>query len=94
VKWEDDGLALLEIANQRLYLQNYYTKDWAENFMLHLTVKDARACFDQVSALVGSGRFPSVRVTEPKQEPYRALVAYVWDPSGVLLHLAQWTPAT
>lgn len=35
VKWGDDNLALLEVADQRFYLQNYYAKEWAENFMLH-----------------------------------------------------------
>ena len=30
-------------------------------------------------------------VDGPKQEPYGALVTYVWDPSGILLHLAEWT---
>jgi hypothetical protein len=32
-------------------------------------------------------------VAAPKQEPYGACVTYVWDPSGVLLHLAQWDRA-
>ena len=27
---------------------------------------------------------------DAQYEPYGALVTYVWDPSGVLLHLAQW----
>lgn len=91
VKWSDANLALLEIANQRLYLQNGYAKEWAENCMLHLTVDDAEACFEQVTALIESKRFAGVRVSKPKQEPYGALVTYVWDPCGVLIHMAQWT---
>lgn len=93
LKWSDDGLALLEIADQRFYLQDYYVKEWAENSMLYVVVEDAEACCRQVTALVESGRFPGVRVSKPKQEPHGALVAYVWDPAGVLLHLAQWTNA-
>ncbi len=90
LKWSDERLALLEIADHRLYLQRYYVKEWAESSMLHLTVKDSRRCFEQLEALVASGRFPGVRVAGPRQEPYGALVTYAWDPVGVLLHLAQW----
>jgi predicted lactoylglutathione lyase len=91
VKWSDAGLALLEIADQRFYLQRYYVKEWAEDSMLHITVADARACFKQISELLATGRFPGARVAEPKQQDYGALVTHVWDPAGVLLHLAQWT---
>lgn len=87
----DDTLALMENANHRFYLQNYYTKEFAENMMLHITVADARACAEQIRELLASGRFPGARVSQPKQETYGAIVTYVWDPAGVLLHLAQWT---
>ncbi|MEM7346360.1 MAG: hypothetical protein AAF485_19140 [Chloroflexota bacterium] len=88
--WSDENLAILEIADQRFYLQNYYTKDWAENFMLHISVDDATAWKEHASALLSEGKFKDVRVEGPKLEPYGALVTYVWDPSGVLLHFAQW----
>ena len=93
VEWSDDNLALMEHANQRFYLQRYYVKEWAENSMLHITVEDALSSHIQIKALLDSGRFPGARVSEPKQEPYGAMVTYVWDPTGVLLHLAQWTHA-
>ena len=89
--WSDANLALLEMANQRFYLQRYYVKDWADNSMLHLTVADADHCYRKVSEMLADGRFPEARVAQPKQESYGALVTYVWDPCGVLLHLAQWT---
>jgi predicted lactoylglutathione lyase len=91
VKPLDDSLALLENGDHRFYLQRYYLKEFAENMMLHVTVADARACAKQIQELLASGRFPGARVSQPKQEPYGALVTYVWDPAGVLLHLAQWT---
>ncbi len=93
ITWSDENMALLENAGQRFYLQNYYAKEWADNCMLHVSVEDAESCFEQVTQLIETGRFPGTRVSKPKQEPYGALVAYVWDPCGVLLHLAQWTRA-
>lgn len=92
VEYEDSSLALLANGTHRFYLQNAYAKEWVENTMLHVTVSDARACHEQVSALLEAGRFPGARVARPKEEPYGALVTYVWDPAGVLLHLAQWLP--
>ena len=37
VNWraEDDTLAELELAGNRVYLQNYYNEGWANNFMMH-----------------------------------------------------------
>ncbi|SDW61642.1 hypothetical protein SAMN05216309_1484 [Nitrosomonas europaea] len=90
LEWSDDNLALFNLAGSRFYLQRYYVKEWAENSMLHISVQDAANCFTDITGLIESGRFPSVRVAPPKRESYGALVTYVWDPSGVLLHLTQW----
>ena len=91
LNWRDDsGLAELELANVRFYLQDYYQKDWAENFMLYIPVTDARAWWDFAREVIDSDpRFGESRVSAPKEEPYGALVTYLWDPSGVLLHLAE-----
>ncbi len=89
----DDQLALMANGGHRFYLQRYYQKDWLENTMLHLTVADAAACHAQIAAVLVNGAYGDARVAPPKQEDYGALVTYVWDPSGVLLHLAQWNDA-
>ncbi|MEO6688913.1 MAG: glyoxalase [Dokdonella sp.] len=89
-----DGLALVRVADeQHFYIQNYYIKDVAENCMLHLTVDDAQAWYRHVSAVLGSDAFEGARVQPPKRQPYGAIVTFVHDPSGVLLHLCQWDPS-
>ena len=88
----DGGLAELELADCRFYLQNYYNKDWANNFMLHITVDDAEAWWQHATRVINDGNWKHARLTEPKEESYGALVTYVWDPSGVLLHFAQPLP--
>ncbi|PQA31915.1 hypothetical protein [Amnimonas aquatica] len=90
LEWSDENLALFRLGGSRFYLQNFHVREWAENSMLHLSVRDAAACFRDISGLIADGDFPGARVAPPRQEPYGALVTYVWDPSGVLLHLAQW----
>ena len=87
-----DGLALVTLAEQQhFYLQDYYIKDVAENCMLHLTVSDAQAWHRHVASVLQGNRFPGARVQPPKLQPYGAIVTFVHDPSGVLLHLCEWT---
>lgn len=89
-KADDDGLAELELADCRFYLQDYYNKDWANNFMLHITVDDAEAWWKHASKAIDAGNYKNARVKEPEEQSYGALVTFVWDPSGVLLHFAEY----
>ena len=92
VNWEQGDLAELELGNCRFYLQRFYRKAWCENSMLHITVKDAAAWHRHVQAVLAERPYGAARVRPPQQEDYGALVTYVWDPSGVLLHFAQPLP--
>lgn len=86
-----DGLALVTLGErQHFYIQDYYIKDVAENCMLHATVDDAQAWYRHVAAVLQDSRFPGARVQPPKLQPYGAIVTFVHDPTGVLLHLCQW----
>ncbi len=90
LNWKaDHGLAELELANKRFYLQDYYSKDWAENFMMHILVDDAKAWWQHAADIIKVGDYKYARLNTPKLEDYGALVTHVWDPSGVLLHFAQ-----
>lgn len=89
-EWADDNLALFKLGPSRFYLQRGYAKEWAENTMLHVAVQDAAACFNAIRALLDTGKYPGARVAPPRSKPYGAQATYVWDPAGVLLHLAQW----
>lgn len=90
ITWEDDNLAVCELDGHTFYLQNYYNKDWANNTMLFFAVADTGAWFEHISAVLAEHSFPNTRVRPPKDEDYGARVTHVWDPSGVLLHFAQW----
>ena len=90
--WTDgNGLAQLELAGHRFMLQDFYVKQWAHNSMITIDVVDAGAWYEHVAAVIGVGSYGDVRVAPPKSEEFGALVTYVWDPSGVLLHFTQWT---
>lgn len=76
------------LGNALFRLQNYYAKQWAENFMMQFGVADARAWYDHVKSIVDSGRYKNIRVSEP-EEVDGAVITHVWDPCGVLLIFIQ-----
>jgi hypothetical protein len=88
-KAENNAIAELELGNGRFLLQNFYNKELAENFILHIGVADAAAWHKHAANVIKTGQYTNARLTEPKKESYGALVTYVWDPSGVLLHFVQ-----
>lgn len=83
----------MDLAGHRFMLQDYYVKQWAENFMLAIIVSDAAAWFERVSSVLACGEYGNARVAEPKVEDWGATVTYVWDPCGVLLHFTQFHPS-
>lgn len=85
-------LALVALGEaQHFYVQNYYVRAFAENTMLHVTVADAAAWYRHVEAALRGGGFGDARVQPPRPQDYGATTTFVHDPSGVLLHLCQWT---
>jgi catechol 2,3-dioxygenase-like lactoylglutathione lyase family enzyme len=87
--WSDGELALLSLAGRQMMLQDRYVKDWAENFMLTVEVASADDWYAHVSDVLAAGGYGGARVSEPRDEGW-ARVTYVWDPSGVLLHFAEF----
>ena len=85
-----EKLALIELGERRLYLQDYYVKEWAENFVIFIAVEDAQAWHDHTSAALKERSYLDARVWPPKAEEWGALTTYAIDPSGVLIHFAQW----
>jgi predicted enzyme related to lactoylglutathione lyase len=82
------GTADFELNGNRFRLQNYYVKDWADNFMLVMSVDDVEAWHRHVTAVAESGEFGAVR-TKPPERIDDSMVLHVVDPSGVLLIFVQ-----
>ena len=89
LNFESENLSEFELGGYRFYLQNYYEKSWCENSMLHIIVEDVQSWYENVKAILNKGSFGNARVSPPEKQGYGALVSFVWDPSGVLLHFAQ-----
>lgn len=69
-------------------LQNYYQKDWAENFMMLFEVDDVAAWHRHAKAVIDTGEYPGARIAEPEHVG-GATICHVWDPSGILLIFIQ-----
>ena len=90
VKDLGDALALVQLDERSFYLQNYFVEEFAQNTMLHIAVEDAQAWYEHVSSIVRTKKFAGARVQPPTRQAYGAVVTFVHDPAGVLLHLCQW----
>lgn len=77
-----------KLGNAQFRLQNYYNKDWAENFMMLFTVEDVQAWYDFAKPVIDSGRYANVHISEPESAGGARLM-HIWDPCGVLLIFIQ-----
>lgn len=91
-KLHDGEIAIFAIGATSFILQNYYQKEWAENFMMQLVVDDLDAWWRHIESLDLPGRFGVPAPQPPKLQPWGLTIAYVVDPSGVLWHVAQRPP--
>ena len=85
----DGDVAIFEIGSSGFILQNYYRKEWAENFMMQLMVDDLDAWWSHIEELDLAGKFGVKAPKAPALQPWGLRVAYVFDPSGVLWHVAE-----
>ena len=83
----DDGVRFCSFGDFGFLLQDFYVKDWAENFMMAMHVDDAQAFVDKAQAL--TGQFPQTKTQDAKLEDFGLIVGHVWDPAGVLWHITQ-----
>jgi uncharacterized glyoxalase superfamily protein PhnB len=85
----DSEVAIFQIGASSFVLQNYFQKDWAENFMMQLMVDDLDAWWSHISSLDLPQKFGVPAPKAPAVQPWGLRIAYVVDPSGVLWHVAQ-----
>lgn len=87
--WSDGEYAEMELGGVRFFLQKYYHKGWANNFMFYINVEDVQAWFEHASEVIKNGRYGKARINAPSKQPHGDIVCHVWDPTGILLHFAQ-----
>ncbi|MGB9070246.1 MAG: hypothetical protein WCC21_16880 [Candidatus Acidiferrales bacterium] len=86
-----ETLAELSLGTHAFLLQGDYVKEWAENTVMHVLVKDVNAWWRHIESLALTRQFGVSPPAPPRVEPWGLTVAYLSDPSGVLWHFAQTT---
>jgi hypothetical protein len=86
----DKDIAMLKQGSFSFILQNYYVKDWADNCMVQLLVRNADAWFathiDQTRLVADFAVKPP---RPPAMQSWGMKVGFVFDPAGVLWHVAE-----
>lgn len=85
-----NDLSLFRTDNFSFYLQDYYQKDWIENTMLFLEVKDVNKQFQNLQESGLEKKYESVKVIPIKKESW-GQECFVLDPAGVLLHFGSFS---
>jgi hypothetical protein len=85
----DGEVAIFNAGSGGFILQRHYQKEWAENFMMQLLVDDLDAWWAHIEALDLPAKFGVQPLKPPAMQPWGLRTAYVYDPCGVLWHVAQ-----
>lgn len=86
----DDDVRLVELGDFGFLLQDFWVKDWGDNFMLAMHVDDAQAWVDRFDSVKAD--FPGTWSKPPVFEDWGMIVGHFTDPTGVLWHLTQVPP--
>jgi uncharacterized glyoxalase superfamily protein PhnB len=83
-----DSIAAMHIGSHSFLLQDYYVEVWADNFVMHMFVDDLDAWWEHLSALNLATRYGVKSPRAPTLDSWGLTVAYMFDPAGVLWHIA------
>jgi hypothetical protein len=85
----DGDVAIFAVGASAFILQRYYKKEWAENCMMQMMVDDVDAWWERIESLQLPKIFGVQAPKAPAMQPWGLRVAYVYDPTGVLWHVAE-----
>jgi len=86
--WSSDDLAYFHCGNSSFLLQNFYVKEHADNFMMHLLVEDVEAWWRHVEAQGLVAKY-GVSAQPPSDKPWKIRDFTITDPTGVLWRIGQ-----
>jgi uncharacterized glyoxalase superfamily protein PhnB len=87
--YADDQIALLDLDGSGFILQNFYLKEFADNCMIQLLVRDVDQWWRRVNAGELVAAFGVREPRAPALQSWGMRVGFLFDPSGVLWHVAE-----
>lgn len=82
-------MSLFKSGDLGFYLQNAFVKDWIDNTMLFLEVKNVQEFWDNLVQLDLQAKYKEVRLTPIRTETW-GRECFLHDPSGVLWHFGEF----
>jgi len=86
---QDPQVAILKMDGFSFILQNYYVAEFADNCMVQLLVRDVTAWWSRVDPAGLTDRFGVKPPRPPALQSWGMKVGFIFDPSGVLWHIAE-----
>jgi uncharacterized glyoxalase superfamily protein PhnB len=86
--WSSDALAYFCHGDSSFLLQNFYVKEHADNFMMHLLVEDADAWWQHVVDRDIAAKY-GIRANPPEDQSWGIRDFILVDPTGVLWRIGQ-----
>lgn len=83
-------MCLFTSGNIAFYLQDAYVKDWVDNTMVFMEVKDVREFYTELLALNLNVKYEGVRLIPIREESW-GRECFLHDPSGVLWHIGEFS---
>ncbi len=85
----DEHVAFLKAGSFSFILQNLYVRELAENCMVQLLVRDVDAWWRDIDPAKLVEEFAVKPPRAPELQAWGMKVGFVFDPSGVLWHIAE-----
>jgi len=86
---QDKQTAGLKLGSFSFILQDYYVKEFAENCMVQLMVRDVDAWWGKLDVAALVRDFGVKPPGAPALQSWGMKVGFLFDPSGVLWHVAE-----
>ena len=89
VTYKDSQVAILRLASFSFILQNFYVEELAANTMVQLLVRDASDWWASLDVPSLVATFGVKQPIPPAMQHWGLKVGFLFDPSGVLWHVAE-----
>lgn len=85
----DQQVTIMKQGSFSFILQNYYVKDAAETLMAQMLVRNVEAWWTRVDAAALVAAFGVKAPIAPRMQEWGLKVGFLFDPAGVLWHIAE-----
>ncbi|WP_298518732.1 VOC family protein [uncultured Kordia sp.] len=83
------NLSYFHMGDFGFYLQDAYVKDWIDNSMVFMEVKELQKHFEHVKSLQLDVKYQNVRLKEIVHNNW-GNVFFIYDPSGILWQIGEF----